>query len=415
MIPLLSCVGIYFKRFLFLSHNYFLGDLDEQRRDDGFCLLRLTASAIPMLVNTTTSTWNCSSCSQTLLGDTLKISLMVLLIVTITAGNIVSLLVFLRTRQLRTSQGFLKTSLALADLVVGLFVVPYSLYREVTRIAYGLEKHGGSPESTSLLPCFVMGPLYAGCTFVSISTIFLLSVERSIAVLKPLHKRIVITRRRTGWLIVFSWVFSFFLAMTPILFSRGITLEYNSCSKMCNYAFTNDQPQEPGWNIMLVFPVFDFSLLGGTFAINFITFAAIRQYCKVRKQLEVDAQSTCSKVSFSDITAAKTIGILTFAFSASFSPIAVFVVGNVLGYPWCEFSFYAFWILTSNSCWNVVIYSARDLRFRQGVRELFSKQVLKSPNHQPRPPCPGCVYTTIENPYIKKTVSNFIKTLLAEC
>ncbi|KAM8945375.1 adenosine receptor A3-like [Pelodytes ibericus] len=336
------------------------------------------------------STWNCSFCNPALLGNTLKISLMVLLIVTITVGNVVSLLVFCRTRQLRTSQGFLKTSLALADLAVGVLVVPYSVYREVLQIVYELEKgEENASKLNSLLPCLIMGPLFAGCTFVSISTIFLLSVERSIAVLKPLHKRIVITRRRTGCLIIFSWIFSFLLAMAPMLFSRGITLEYNSCSKMCNYVFTTDQPQDPGWNIMLMFPVFDFSLLSGTFAINFVTFAAIRQYCKVRKQLEVDVQSTCSKVSFSDITAAKTIGILTFAFSASFSPIAVFVVGNVLGYQWCEFSFYAFWILTSNSCWNVVIYSARDLRFRQGVRELFSRQVLKSPNHQQRPQCPA--------------------------
>ncbi|KAM3922140.1 adenosine receptor A1-like [Leptodactylus fuscus] len=336
------------------------------------------------------STWNCSYCSSSLLGDTVKISLMVLLIVTITTGNVVSLLVFLRTKQLRTSQGFLKTSLALADLAVGVLVVPYSVYMEVTRIVYGLEKLGETTSSylTSQVPCFIMGPIFAGCTFVSISTIFLLSVERSIAVLKPLHKRIVITRKRTGYLIVFSWIFSFTLAMVPMFFSRNISLEYNSCSKMCNYVITAMPPQDPALNIMLIFPAFDFSLLGGTFAINFVTFAAIRQYCKVRKQLEVEVQSTCSKVSFSDITAAKTIGILTFAFSASFSPIAVFVVGNVLGYVWCEFSFYAFWILTSNSCWNVVIYSVRDLKFRQGVRELFSRQELKSPNHQPRPQCP---------------------------
>ncbi|XP_075428014.1 adenosine receptor A2a-like [Ascaphus truei] len=343
-----------------------------------------------MLANTS-STLNGRFCSPGLLGVTLKISLMVLLVVTITLGNVVSLLVFLRTRQLRTSQGFLKTSLALADLAVGLLVVPYSVYREVNLIAYGLEKAGeGDPPSvSSVLPCFIMGPLFAGCTFVSISTIFLLSVERSIAVLRPLHKRIVITRRRTGCLIVFSWVFSFLLAMVPMLSSRGITLEYSSCSKMCNYVFTTDQPQDPSWNIMLIFPAFDFSLLGGTFAINFITFVAIRQYCKARKKMEVDVQSTCVKVSFSEITAAKTIGILTFAFSASFGPVAVFVVGNVLGYRWCEFSFYAFWILTSNSCWNVVIYSARDLRFRQGVRELFSRRVLKSPIQQQRPPCPA--------------------------
>ncbi|XP_072263126.1 adenosine receptor A3-like [Pyxicephalus adspersus] len=333
--------------------------------------------------------WNCSICSTSLLGDTFKISVMVLLIVTITVGNVLCLLVFVRTKQLRTSQGLLKISLALADLAVGVLVVPYSVYVEIMRLLYTLENGSRATQSAinTQIPCFIMGPIFAGCTFVSISTIFLMSVERSIAVLRPLHKRVVITRKRTGFLAVFCWIFSFVFAMLPMIVSRNLTLEYNTCSKMCTYTFIAVPPEGPALNIMLIFPAFDFSLLGGTYAINFITFAAIRQYSRVRKQLEADSQSTCSKVSFSDITAAKTIGILTFAFSASFGPIAVFVMGNVLGYDWCEFSFYAFWILTSNSCWNVVIYSARDLKFRQGVRELFSRQVLRSPNLQPRPQC----------------------------
>ncbi|XP_030069339.1 trace amine-associated receptor 13c [Microcaecilia unicolor] len=324
--------------------------------------------------------------NQVFLPDILKVSVMALLIVAITLGNTVSLLVFLRARQFKTCQGYLKTSLALADLAVGMVVVPYSVYREVNRLAYGVEEQDEPGPSGSLytsLPCFILGPLYAWCTFVSITTIFLLSVERSVAVFKPLHKKAVITKKRTAYLIAFSWILSLSLAVVPMIFNEQITLEYSCCSKMCNYVLNAPSLNETDWNVMLLFPTFDFSLLSGTFAINFVTFAAIRQYCKVRKQMSLDAQNTARKLSFSDITAARTIGILTFAFSASFIPIAVFVVGNVLGYEWCEFSFYAFWILTLNSCWNVVIYSVRDQKFRQGVRELFTSEVLKSPSQRP--------------------------------
>ncbi|XP_019395354.1 PREDICTED: beta-1 adrenergic receptor-like [Crocodylus porosus] len=301
---------------------------------------------------------------------------MVLLIVAITLGNVLSLLVFLRAPQFRTSQGYLKTSLALADLTVGLVVVPYSVYREASGLAASQGPAGASGSAQSL-PCFITGPIFAGCTFVSISTIFLLSVERSVAVLKPLHKKAVVTKRRTVWLILLSWSMSFSLAVVPLFSSPDITLRYSPCSKMCNYAFPEARLPSSGWNVMLLFPAFDFSLLGGTFAINFITFAAIRHYGKARRQLGSEVQGG-NRLSFSDITAAKTIGILTFAFSASFSPIAVFVVGSVLGYQWCQFSFYAFWILTSNSCWNVAIYSAWDPKFRHGVKDLFSKRMLKA-------------------------------------
>ncbi|XP_038225999.2 adenosine receptor A3-like [Dermochelys coriacea] len=308
---------------------------------------------------------NCTLPSPPLLEEICKLFVMVLLIFAIILGNVVSLLVFLQARQFRTSQGYLKASLALADLAVGLIVVPYSIYREVSSLASGMGQ-GSSSCSIPSLPCFITGPIFAGCTFVSITTIFLLSVERSVAVLKPLHKRAVITKRRMVWLILLSWSMSFLLAVVPMI-SRSITTL-----------------QLPGsaWNVMLLFPAFDFSLLGGTFAMNFITFAAIHQYCKARRQLGSEAQHG-SHLSFSDITAAKTIGILTFAFLASFSPITVFVVGSVLGYQWCQFSFYAFWILTSNSCWNVAIYSAWDPKFRQGVRELFSKPVLNSASQRP--------------------------------
>ncbi|XP_053104324.1 adenosine receptor A3-like [Hemicordylus capensis] len=314
---------------------------------------------------------NCTVCGQAFAGELCKLILMVFLILAITLGNVVSLLVFLRVKQFRTSQGYLKASLALADLAVGLIVVPYSVYRQVNCLVYGVEQE---IKEFDRLACHISGPIFAGCTLVSISTIFLLSVERSVAVLKPLHKRAVITKRRTVCFILLSWVMSFCIAATPIISTPHITLQYNSCSKLCNYAFPKDALPGSYWNVMLLFPVFDFTLLGITFIINFVTFAALRQYSKTRQELGGGSQ-TGRQLSSSDITAAKTIGLLTFAFSTSFSPIAVFVVGSVMGYQWCQFSFYAFWILTSNSCWNVAIYSVWDPRFRQGVKQLFKKTV----------------------------------------
>ncbi|XP_048351921.1 trace amine-associated receptor 4-like [Sphaerodactylus townsendi] len=330
-----------------------------------------------MLGNCSSS--NCTLGSQGFAGSVGKLVLMVFLIVAISLGNTVILLVFLHARNFRSPQGYLKASLALADLSIGVIVVPYSVYREVNKLLYGMKQETG--ESKELI-CYIIGPLFAVSTFVSITTIFLLSVERSIAVLKPLHKRAVVTKRRTAWLTLITWALSLLLAVIPMIVSPDITFQYNSCSSLCNYVLPTDKPPQPHWNIMLLYPVFDFSLLGSTLIINLVTFAALHQYCKTRKQLGGDSQRG-TQLSFSEINAAKTIGVLTFAFAASFSPIAVFVVGSVVGFEWCHFSFYAFWILTSNSCWNVAIYSAWDPKFRQGVKELFGKRVLKSTSQGP--------------------------------
>ncbi|XP_053178830.1 beta-2 adrenergic receptor-like [Scomber japonicus] len=339
----------------------------------------------------------CTVCCCGFINRTLTVVFMVSLAFAIVVGNVVTLTVFVQTRQSRTPQGYLKVSLAIADMMVGVLVVPFSVYTEISLMVTSAppiwyQGSSTSPVSSNSLgglvspwqPCMFIGPVFAGCTFVSISTIFLMTVERSVAILRPLHKDALVTRRRTLLLILLSWAASFLLALAPLIFSRNFTLEYNECSRMCNYTpllFGSQLP--PDANILLLFPAFDFTLLGGTLAVNIVSFTSIRQYTRKRKLLSEGSLSDgggggggggggCShRPSFSDIKAAKTIGILTFAFTASFSPIAVFVLGNVVGYTWCNFSFIAFWILTGNSCCNVIIYSVRDHRFRKGVTLLF--------------------------------------------
>uniref|UniRef100_A0A8C7ZDZ1 G-protein coupled receptors family 1 profile domain-containing protein n=1 Tax=Oryzias sinensis TaxID=183150 RepID=A0A8C7ZDZ1_9TELE len=317
---------------------------------------------------------HCTVCCCTMANKIFMVVFMLLLIFATLFGNLVTLAVVFGTKVFHTPQGYLKASLAVADLAVGIFVVPLSVYAEIHLMVTesGPEWTFYNSQLVSFHPCNIIGPIFAGCTFVSITTIFLLTIERSIAVLRPLHKDSVITRKRTTILIVLSWVGSFFLAVSPMVFSREIALEYNSCSRMCNYALgaIGEFPTQ-AWNILLLFPAFDFTLLGGTVVINIISLSSIRQHSKRRKTLaEAECHNT-SNPTFSDIKAAKTIGTLTVAFTASFTPIAVFVVGNVLGNEWCNFSFFAFWILATNSCWNVIIYSVRDQKFRLRAHKLF--------------------------------------------
>ncbi|CAL8290023.1 unnamed protein product [Merluccius merluccius] len=317
----------------------------------------------------------------------LMVVFLVLLTLAILLGNLVTLAVVLGTKHFHTPQGYLKASLAAADLAVGALVVPLTVYAEVSLMvrdaAPDWVSHNsqatagttGTTRATGFHPCTVIGPVFAGCTLVSISTIFLLTVERSIAVLRPLHKESVITRRRTTVLIASSWVGSFLLAVCPVVFSDEIALEYNSCSRMCNYALgstaVGGEFPSRAWKILLLFPVFDFTLLGGTVVINVISLSTIRRYSKRRKHLAESECQSASKPTFSDIKAAKIIGTLTLVFTVSFTPIAVFVVGNVLGNEWCNFSFFSFWILASNSGLNVIIYSVRDHKFRMRAQKLL--------------------------------------------
>ncbi|KAJ7986030.1 hypothetical protein DPEC_G00346590 [Dallia pectoralis] len=333
----------------------------------------------------------CTFCCCGLINRTLAVVFMVILAFAVVIGNVVTLTVFMQTRHVRTPQGYLKVSLAMADMMVGVLVVPFSVYTEISLMVTSPPPawyQGGPPPLAGGLaghwqPCMLIGPVFAGCTFVSISTIFLMTVERCVAILWPLHKDHLVTRRRASFLILFSWSVSFFLALAPIILTDNFSLEYNECSRMCNYVPLLDGVMlQCDANVLLLFPAFDFTLLGGTLVVNVLSFTRIRSYTRKRKLMLEGSQGTeggpCQhRPSFSDIKAAKTIAILTIAFTASFTPIAVFVLGNVAGYTWCNFSFVAFWILTGNSCCNVIIYSMRDRRFRKGVTLLFQK----NPSH----------------------------------
>lgn len=309
---------------------------------------------------------------------------MISLMCAILIGNFLTLAVVLGTKHFHTPQGYLKASLAVADLAVGGLVVPLSVYTESALLLWDAAPSWTLRDSqhTHFHPCSVIGPMFAGCTLVSITTVFLLTIERSIAVLKPLHKDAVITRKRTSVLIVFSWTGSFFLALSPLIFSKGMALEYNTCSRMCTYALgAADFPDRAWHHILLLFPAFDFTLLVGTVVTNIISFTTIRHHSKRRRCLARAGCQSTSGPSFSDIKAAKTIGALTLVFTASFTPVAVFVVGNVSGYEWCAFSLFAFWTLAASSCWNVIIYSVREQKFRLRARQLL---VFPKSKHAPQ-------------------------------
>ncbi|KAI4890679.1 hypothetical protein NFI96_010187 [Prochilodus magdalenae] len=327
----------------------------------------------------------CGVCCCSALGRAVALVFMLLLAAATLLGNALTLAVLLGTRRYRTPHGYLKASLAVADLTVGALVVPLSVHAELA-LALGdpapawTARASVSGNGGALHPCAFVGPVFAGCTFVSISTIFLLTVERAVAVLRPLHRDAVVTRKRTGALIALSWLGSFFLAVSPLLFGRDVALEYNPCSRMCTYV-----PRAAA-SALLLFPAFDFTLLGAAVLVNLVSLGSLRRHSRRRRRLAGNERTGTGAgarrlPSGADIRAARSIGALTFAFTTSFSPVAVLVVGNARGNEWCDFSFFAFWGLAANSCWNVVIYSAGERGFRQRALRLLTSCRDKNSTH----------------------------------
>ena len=126
-------------------------------------------------------------------------------IVTI-AGNGFIIFLVCRRRRLRTKSNAFVVSLAVADFCVGLSAVPPLFVCEKTT--------GCDPEAP-----FADGVDYLRWlfTFVSITNLCCLVLDRYIAVVKPLKYLLFMTRKRVSQLIFLSWILSILLVCPYVL------------------------------------------------------------------------------------------------------------------------------------------------------------------------------------------------------
>ena len=137
-----------------------------------------------------------------LLGATTLLSL---------TGNSLVCLAFYRKRRLRTITNFYVLSLAVADMMVAVFVFPFRT------VASGMRRW-----SFSNSYCQFSGFLLFHWTMVSLWTLALTSINRYFCVVKPQRYSIYFTRKKTILSILSVWIFQFFLCTTYNSVARSI-------------------------------------------------------------------------------------------------------------------------------------------------------------------------------------------------
>ena len=116
------------------------------------------------------------------------------------SGNSVVCFAFYRNRRLRTITNFYILSLALADMMVAVFVFPFGT------IAYGL---GTWPFSHNY--CQFTGFLSLFWAEVSLCIMALTSINRYLCVVKPRMYRVLFTKKKTISSILWFWICSFIM------------------------------------------------------------------------------------------------------------------------------------------------------------------------------------------------------------
>ncbi|NXV75323.1 GHSR protein, partial [Atlantisia rogersi] len=126
------------------------------------------------------------------------------------SGNLITIVIFRRSQEMRTTVNMYLSSMALSDTLIFLGL-PSDLYR--------LWKYKPYISGDFLCKFFIY--LSETCTYCTILHITTVSVERYFAICFPLKAKATITKCRVKWVILALWGFSF-LTAGPILFLFGV-------------------------------------------------------------------------------------------------------------------------------------------------------------------------------------------------
>ncbi|XP_078587401.1 alpha-1A adrenergic receptor-like [Branchiostoma floridae x Branchiostoma japonicum] len=136
------------------------------------------------------------------------------------AGNILVVLAVCLERSLRTNIGYFYINLAIADLLLGCLVLPFSAARELLNYW---------PFGEAL--CELWAAVDVLCCTASIFSLCSISLDRYIGVTRPLHHNMIVTKRRVVVILVAVWAISAAISVGPLFgWKHPKSYQNNQCN-----------------------------------------------------------------------------------------------------------------------------------------------------------------------------------------
>nr|AAA40680.1 adenosine receptor [Rattus norvegicus] len=142
-------------------------------------------------------------------------------------GNMLVIWVVKLNRTLRTTTFYFIVSLALADIAVGVLVIPLAI-----AVSLEVQMH--------FYACLFMSCVLLVFTHASIMSLLAIAVDRYLRVKLTVRYRTVTTQRRIWLFLGLCWLVSFLVGLTPMFgWNRKVTLELsqNSSTLSCHFRF----------------------------------------------------------------------------------------------------------------------------------------------------------------------------------
>ncbi|KAM5213747.1 histamine H2 receptor isoform 1-T3 [Hipposideros larvatus] len=284
---------------------------------------------------------------------TVSVVLTALILVTI-AGNVVVCLAVGLNRRLRSLTNCFIVSLAITDLLLGLLVLPFSAFYQLScRWSFGK------------VFCNIYTSLDVMLCTASILNLFMISLDRYCAVMDPLRYPVLVTPARVAISLVLIWVISITLSFL------SIHLGWNSRSETStvNHTILHCKVQvNLAYGLVDGLVTFYLPLL-----VMCVTYYRIFKIARDQAR-RIHLVSSWKAATFREHKATVTLAAVMGAFIVCWFPyFTVFVYRGLRGDDSVNKAFEAvvLWLGYANSALNPILYAALNRDFRLAYQQLF--------------------------------------------